>query len=302
MNKSFTLIEILVVIVVIGVLSAFILVGMNSISSSANIAKGQAFANSLRNSLLISLVSEWRFDNITDYDPSTKIINSNIGNIPDSWGINNGTANGGPVLKDSNNCVSGKCINFTGSNYIEINSVQLKNTHNTGEVCYSVWYRGSGTIIHRGNSGSCQYEPMIAHDYVALSGCGGSGRVVTLNPSSGWNYLVVSFSENSDEATIYLNANLIITISLATIKGNSSSPGNIFNSTENIMAIGATNLTPNFNGYIDIIGVYSNPLSESEILQNYYSGLNNLLTNNNINKQEFNQRLVELKTNTVEHE
>jgi prepilin-type N-terminal cleavage/methylation domain-containing protein len=43
MNKSFTLIEILVVIVVIGVLSAFILVGMSSITSSANIAKSQAF-------------------------------------------------------------------------------------------------------------------------------------------------------------------------------------------------------------------------------------------------------------------
>ncbi|MFA6374475.1 MAG: prepilin-type N-terminal cleavage/methylation domain-containing protein, partial [Candidatus Paceibacterota bacterium] len=40
MNKSFTLIEILVVIVIIGILSAFIIVSMAGVSDKATIAKG----------------------------------------------------------------------------------------------------------------------------------------------------------------------------------------------------------------------------------------------------------------------
>jgi len=57
MNKSFTLIEILVVIVVIGILSAFVLVGMSSITSSANIAKVQAFINSMDNAIIRKSIS-----------------------------------------------------------------------------------------------------------------------------------------------------------------------------------------------------------------------------------------------------
>jgi len=48
-EKSFTLIEILVVIVVTGILSSFVLVGMSSITNDARIAKVKAFANSVRN-------------------------------------------------------------------------------------------------------------------------------------------------------------------------------------------------------------------------------------------------------------
>jgi len=73
MSNSFTLIEILVVIVIIGILSAFILVGMSSITNSANIAKGKAFADSTRNSLLGNLKAEIKLDEGTGQ------------NIGDSW-------------------------------------------------------------------------------------------------------------------------------------------------------------------------------------------------------------------------
>jgi prepilin-type N-terminal cleavage/methylation domain-containing protein len=57
-ENSFTLIEILVVIVVIGILSSFILIGINSINENARITKIKVFANSLRNSLLTDIVFE----------------------------------------------------------------------------------------------------------------------------------------------------------------------------------------------------------------------------------------------------
>jgi prepilin-type N-terminal cleavage/methylation domain-containing protein len=127
MNKSFTLIEILVVIVVIGALSAFILVGMSSITNSANIAKSQAFSNSLRNSLLLNLVSEWKLD----------------GNGNDSWGVNNGTLVGAthlPVLKTNSDCFSGSCYDFDGTeDYINVGSRANLTTDISNGLTITAW-------------------------------------------------------------------------------------------------------------------------------------------------------------------
>ncbi|HNP79684.1 MAG TPA: prepilin-type N-terminal cleavage/methylation domain-containing protein, partial [Candidatus Pacearchaeota archaeon] len=124
MNKSFTLIEILVVIVVIGILSAFVLVGMNSITTSANITKGKAFLNSLDNSLLLSRKSEWNFNNLTG------TIGQDISNaanfVTDNWSSNHGTASGTPNLEEGSSCVTGKCLSFNGStDYVSISDPVL---------------------------------------------------------------------------------------------------------------------------------------------------------------------------------
>ncbi|MFA6374227.1 MAG: prepilin-type N-terminal cleavage/methylation domain-containing protein, partial [Candidatus Paceibacterota bacterium] len=62
MNKSFTLIEILVVIVIVGIISAFIIISMAGISSKANIAKGQTFSNSLKNALMLNMIAQYELD------------------------------------------------------------------------------------------------------------------------------------------------------------------------------------------------------------------------------------------------
>jgi len=82
-KRSFALIELLVVIATIGILSGLIVVSMSGVTNKATIAKGQIFSNSLRNSLMANLVSEWKFDQVNN--PSTD-------QTPDSWsGGNNGT-------------------------------------------------------------------------------------------------------------------------------------------------------------------------------------------------------------------
>ncbi|MFA5013447.1 MAG: type II secretion system protein, partial [Candidatus Paceibacterota bacterium] len=84
--RAFTLIELLVVIAIIGILSALIIVGMNSTTQKATIAKAQVFSNSLRNSLMGNLISEWKFDQVNV--PAAN-------QTPDSWsGGNTGTLNG----------------------------------------------------------------------------------------------------------------------------------------------------------------------------------------------------------------
>ncbi|MDD3292809.1 MAG: prepilin-type N-terminal cleavage/methylation domain-containing protein [Candidatus Pacebacteria bacterium] len=118
MNKSFTLIEILIVIVVIGILSSFIFVGMSSITSEANIAKGKVFINSIDNSLLLGRISQWKFDELT----TAKELQS----IGDTWNSNNGILYTGSdsLEKLSSNCPSGNCLSFDGVNdYINTGTV-----------------------------------------------------------------------------------------------------------------------------------------------------------------------------------
>jgi len=65
-KQSFTLIEILVVIVIIGILSSFIFFTINDSVEKAQITKSKMFAESIRNNLLLNLVSEWKFDDLTE--------------------------------------------------------------------------------------------------------------------------------------------------------------------------------------------------------------------------------------------
>jgi hypothetical protein len=53
----------------------------------------------------------------------------------------------------------------------------------------------------------------------------------------------------------------------------------------------------NWPGQIDDVRVYNQAIPTSEIQQNYFVGINNLYKNNRITLDEFNQRLVNLKTN-----
>jgi prepilin-type N-terminal cleavage/methylation domain-containing protein len=286
MNKSFTLIEILVVIVVIGVLSAFILVGMSSITNSANIAKGKAFANSLRNSLLINLVSEWKLD----------------GNGSDSWGTNNGTLVGPthlPILKTGPDCVSGSCYQFDAiDDYINVpdnDSLKIMN-----RITLEVWinpvlqagsWRG---IINRETASTAGYTIRTTNSYDAAStgiqfqiSNGSERNVVSSVNNNKWSHLVGTYDGNN--LKLYINGVLL------SPTPSTDGIANIF-SALNIgkLSYGSGDF---FKGLIDEARVYNESLSSFQINQNYFVGLNKLFKNNCIGLNEFNDRLVELKFN-----
>ncbi len=59
--------------------------------------------------------------------------------------------------------------------------------------------------------------------------------------------------------------------------------------------------TSSFLGNIDDIHLYGEAISASQVQQNYYSGLNNLIVNNGINNVEYINRLTELKNNMAQN-
>lgn len=304
MNKSFTLIEILVVIVVIGIISAFILVGMSSITSSASIAKGKAFANSVRNSLLISLVSEWKFEGPTAAE-GTVVPND----AQDSWGSNNATLVGGNPLVKSSNCVSGKCIAFDGTgDYI---SIPNSTTFNFGSyMSIFFWAKAAApaaeTYIITKYAGGGQYSFLIS------SSSSGPGRFLVYLYDDGtgapnhykyWltngiffdnNWHLYGFVWNAGTGYMYVDGLSVLYSNSGNLTTNS-----IWNSTANFCIGGIC--SGNYVGSLDEIQIYSQPLSTSQIQEDYYSGLSSLYKNNRITSVEFSQKLVEFKSSLVKN-
>jgi len=290
MNKSFTLIEILVVIVVIGVLSAFILVGMSSITSSANIAKSQAFVNSMDNSLLLARVSQWKLD---------EVVGSTTAN--DSWGTNTGTLSGTAPLAQfqTSGCPSNNCLSFDGTDdYVNCGNASDFNV-TTGNFSVVAWVNPrtiSGQFaVGKGSTGTRQwrlqqwngYWEFIAADSVGGTSSGTADPLVKINT---W-YHIVGIKSGTK---LYFYFNGVLQTRTGTLTGDSN-----VNAADKSVNIGRTNEGFYFNGLIDDVRFYNQAIPTSEIQQNYYLGLNNLYKNNGITLNEFNQRLAQLKNNLV---
>jgi prepilin-type N-terminal cleavage/methylation domain-containing protein len=301
MNKSFTLIEILVVIVVIGILSAFILVGMSSISNGANIAKGQAFSNSLRNSLLINLVSEWKFDGtgINDGQPATTAYTQ------DSWNSNNGTIAGHePDVKSGSNCISGSCLQFIGANsdYVDCgNSATGSSLDLRNNFTLEAWVAGAttdGTIVGRSaNYSIAGLQWVLRQNGTNAFYFGISDGVDWKFASWGipivngqWYHIVATY--DSLNGKIYGNGLLKQT------SANIIAP--LQHKDNNVMIGGGTAYY--YNGKIDEVRIYKETIPTSQIQQNYFVGLNKLFKSHGIALNKFNQRITELKSNLANNE
>ncbi len=297
MSKSFTLIEILVVIVIVGILSAFIIVSMAGVSDKANIAKGQAFANSLRNSLLINLVSEWKFDEL-----SSPISQGSA--IQDSWGGgNNGTITSNDSndrLRSGSDCVFGKCLYFDGGDYVNCGT---KSNLEFGTVSFTMagWFRtssygGGAPIMGKGNitTVSDKYGMrFIAANRICIDFADGTNGgqcfldyIGNFNVSDNkWHFVVATINRTTQKILTYLDSKYITQADISSI--GSVASGAYF-------GIGAYGGSGAFQGYVDGMAIYGETLSSFQIQQNYYSGLNRIFLASG-DRKEHGRRLSEMK-------
>jgi prepilin-type N-terminal cleavage/methylation domain-containing protein len=283
-QKSFTLIELLVVIVIIGILAGVIMISTSSSINKASLAKAQAFSKTVQNELLLNLVSEWTFD-----EPVVS------GKTLDSWGNNNGTLYG-PTYENSNSrkCIFGGCYSFDGVNdYIDLdNTVYLpynnftiswwmKRTISRYECIFSSSIGGSNGQIEVGSANGIRFESRVNNIYELM-------MQTNLELSDGnWHHFVVLSAPT--EFSLYSDG----------VKTSSNGP-NTDATNQTFRYIGVQQLQATyvygnyFTGLLDDIRIYDTALSSSQIKQNYIAGLNSMLSNGNISKQEYDERIESL--------
>ena len=309
-KTAFTLIELLVVIAIIGILSGLIIVTLGGMTDKANIAKAQVFSNSLRNGLLGNLVSEWNFNNTIGTVDSV-LTNGTV--ISDSWtGSYPGTTVNGPTLKGGTDCIYDKCLSFDGSNdYVAIGNVNLNITN---QMTVGLWvkfigldYTGSTGVLNtflgkgypdtapgtpssgfwfsydnRGNGKGFNYT-CFGNSAGGYSGGGNNFPYNYTFSNNVWYYL--SFTvDSSSNAKLYINASQLGATRVFT--------NLVLTNNTNILNIGSSSMIGSyFKGLLDDVRIYNTAMPISQIKEQYYAGLNNLLINGSITKEEYISRI-----------
>jgi len=283
-NQSFTLIEILVVIVIIGILSSFIFFTINDSVEKA-------------------LVSEWTFDTGVTTAENT----ATNDDVKDAWGNNNGIIYGNPKIKKGDDCIYGKCLEFNGYNgrgVIYTNNSSLKFNENftisfwfykNQDTSSSSEYVLTGGCTDWPNENYCRYRFVFTSVSKNLKFCiqppGTSwtcyGAYINNFPEKKWHHIVGIWNSKEKKVYIYLNSKFHTKSNEIPINLTKSFPSNL--------CIGALNSGYYFvHGKLDHIQIYNNLLSTSQIKQNYLAGLNNLYAKELISKTEYNNNINNL--------
>ena len=281
-NKSFTLIEMLVVIVIIGTLAGLIIVSTVSSIENANIAKSQAFAKNARSEMMFNILQNWSFDEGSGAKTYDINDSSNSGTLY-NMGTTAGSGDSGSAgWLSSEYCVSGTCLNFKGDETV----IPYVNTNDTGLMplfTLTTWvYNISGGDSRHSmlrdyweivRTNVCFYSASFANKYWR---CSTDSKVVY----NKWTYLVTVW--DGTYITHYINGNLSWKDPLS----SAGTSGNLYQ----IAGYSGRRMA----GRLDEMVIYDKNLSVSEIKQNYIAGLDSLLAQGGISEEEYAQNIEAL--------
>jgi Tfp pilus assembly major pilin PilA len=291
MNKSFTLIEVLVVVLTVGILSSIIYVASESARERGNFAKVLMFSEKIKSSLAENMVGQWGLDEGTGE------------NIYDSSMNNNNGTRVGSVAWETNkkNCVYNYCMYFDGvDDYINI---AKDLTGGLNSITLSVWAKNengsSNLFISSGNAIILHFRGagfyLVGEDGTT-SGYLGWGSTLPLNK---WLHLVATWSNSSvGDGKMKLYIDSVKQSSELSFTGGATNKLRI--STYSYVGHYFNSGQVWFKGYVDEINLYNKALTTTEIKEKYYSGLNNLLVNNQIGQKEYLSSLFNIKLTTNE--
>jgi len=273
--KSFTLIEVLVVIIIIGILASLILFSTQDAYDKKSKLDILNLVEGIKAKNLNSLVAEWKFDG-----PTLAGSSATNSDVKDSWGYNHGDVVGhAPTVKDGEDCVLGKCLEFDGST----DYVNCGNLGNPGYGTISLWVSKKDALSRYLLDGRGTGNWWFLSHY--------NGYDVNFNNLAMWNGLQLN-------KWTFITVTVSPTVTKLYIDGDFKDDGGGLSINFSSVRI-ATRYTNSsyFLGFLDDIRIYNSAISVSEIKQNYVAGLNSLLQNGAISKEEYNQRTLNLAKN-----
>jgi len=287
MNKSFTLIEILAIVVVLGFLSSFMIINLDSVGGLFKNSRAMAFSNSLRNSLLVDLVTQYNFN----------------GDSKDSWYLNNGTMNNFPAdpWKDYSECVEKECLTFDGTDdWINCGSDYSLDLYS--EFTVEAWIKITGNRlgvhacpIMKGLTSWMLYvdSERNPNRNVCFAGRKSDDSdwlfwLKAMYSLGEWFHMTGTFSSSEGFAKVYKNGTMTDRLEEG-IQGST-----LYVPADTNLRIGYIWENGYFLGEIDQIRIYKKALTNVQVESNYYTGINRLLVKGKISNQEFIQRVGEL--------
>jgi len=293
-RKSFTLIELLVVIVIIGILAGVIIVSTSSSINKASIARAQVFSESVKNELMLNLISEYGFNE------GTGLVTK------DSWGSSAdatldcyGTGCQNPTW--SFNCVSENCLEFYRSSSSVGSRVTIPqntsiNLKENQPFTIEYWvnlksfpYSNYSATIMKGHFGTSYGHLIASENLLIYTDTDDSTELTIVNFFTGnlnkWVHVVQTFDGN--QIVVYKNSET---------NSNYKSVSGISLTINTLPLYVGNNTGANyfFDGLMDGVRIYDSALISFQIKQKYIVGLNSLLANGNISKEEYDQRLNNL--------
>ena len=212
------------------------------------------------------------------------------------------TASTYPTLKDESKCVTGKCMSFDGNDYIQVveSNVSTSPLAITGAMTLSSWVKfnvlgTTRTIITRGfmagdgNYGYGLGTHSADNNRIRFVIYAPNGSWVILHSlktlDTNWHLITATWDGTMNENGMKMYIDGVLDNQRASTVSTIGQPNHTFK-------IGRNNSS--LDGLIDDVRVYNGAISASQIKQEYIAGLNSLIANNNISKEEYDQRLNSL--------
>lgn len=241
-EKSFTLIELMVVIAIIGLLASIVIVSVSSAKDRARIASGLNFSGQIQHAKGINAVGGLDFEN----------------NINDNFFGNDNSGvylpSGVPVYVDSANLNLGKAISFDGSHYI---SVPLSNSvpPNGLPLIIEAWiklYSYQGTIVCKENHFTLYTDNGgVIGIFLTSLGVGQLRMTNGILDIGKWYHVAMTYIPNSDTLIVYLDGRELAKSSNVFLGDVLIAPGSSL-----YIGGGPPCGHPNFNGVIDGLRIY----------------------------------------------
>jgi len=296
-QKGFTLIELLVVIVIIGVLSGIVIVGVGDAIQRARMARSQVFSRTIHSRIGMDLSGWWSFEN-NALDRSGW---RNDGTIMDG-----AVVHPAPVFEPG---VFGNALRFDGSNDF-VNVTSSASLKIINEFTIEIWVRPDvrtldwQRVLEKGRwtADSSRFSYRILGGNEAglgrrffrfdLAGGGVANSVSFFTTSPGatvgqWYHLVGIYSRSGNFMRAYTNG----------VRVSSITPTVIFNGTDTDPLIigGPSPGGGHFHGLIDEVRIYRAAMPTSYIQKRYVQGIKGLASNGGITQEEKQERLAVLR-------
>jgi prepilin-type N-terminal cleavage/methylation domain-containing protein len=302
--KAFTLVELLVVIAIVGLLSTIVLAVTSGVSEQGRIAKGLQFSKHLENSLGDYLVGRWTFDETANLCGTNKVCDTSgwnnhgtMNNFVSPYGLVTDTPSGqGQALSFDGTSNYMNCGNSASLNLINSFTITawVKSTKNNASLFQGIAGKANlsgseyGYFLTKRPDNKFYFQARTGGPYTREDVSTYSDKTYTDNT---WHYLAGVFLSNGSHYLYIDGVQQIAHSGIGTFGPAASSIPFVVGTAYGDVPLNTTYLE-RFGGLIGDVNLYNTVLSAFQIESHYYAGLNRLLIQGLIDRNEYQKRLA----------